>query len=89
MSYDYDCRECYKKTLKRIQDYLTDQCKVGESLSAEAYGSYGRECYISIDYDTIIDKKHISKFEHLSPHFMEKSYFGLPSKGMAKGEHAT
>lgn len=74
MTDDHECRKCYKKALKLIQDYLVNQCKEGESLLVEVYGSYGRDCYISVDYDVVINKKHVSESEHLPAFFMERPF---------------
>jgi hypothetical protein len=77
MSYDEECRESYKKTLETIQKYLTTQCKTGESIEAEVYGQYGGDCYLSINYDTIVGKKHISEFEYLPIGFLAKEFMKL------------
>ena len=74
MSETYDCRKCYKKTLEIVREHLATRCKDGESIVAEVYGSYGDDCYLSINYDTIIDKKHISECEHLPVGFLGRSY---------------
>ena len=72
MSEDYECRKCYKKTVNIIKDYLETQCKEGESLEAEVYG--GDDCYVSINYDIIINKKHISEYEHLPIDFLSEKF---------------
>jgi hypothetical protein len=77
MTYDKECQDSYKNTLKTIRDYLNSQCKTGESIEAKVYGQYGEGCYLSIDYDTIIGKKHISKFEHLPIGFLAKEFMKL------------
>ena len=74
MTNDPECRECYKKTLARIRDYMKSQCKEGESISVEVYGRYGDSCYLSVDYHTIREKEHISISEHLPVGFMAEKY---------------
>lgn len=74
MSYDHECRKCYEKTLGIIKEYLKTQCKEGESLEAEVYGSYGNDCYVSIDYATIVNKKHIVASEHMPINFLSRKY---------------
>lgn len=74
MSDDYNCRKCYKELLGTIREYLDLQCGEGESLSAEVYGSYGRDCYLAINYATIINKQHITHSEHLPVNFLSHAY---------------
>lgn len=74
MSDDHECRKCYEKTLEIVRKYLESQCRDGESLEAEVYGSYGSDCYLSIGYATIRDKKHITHSEHLPPDFLSKKF---------------
>jgi len=72
MTDDCECRQRYKKTLEIVREHLTSICKEGESIEAEIYGSYGRDCYICIGYHTISGKKHISEGVHMPVGFLSK-----------------
>lgn len=67
-----DC-DCYKEIEKFVKEYVETLVGSDESIEVGLHKGFGVDCYISINYNKIINKKHIEKFVHLDPYFLEKT----------------
>lgn len=65
--------KCYSDIFEFVKTYAESLTRDGESIDVSINDLYRDDIYISIDYDTIVNKKHISKSEHLSPYFLNSA----------------
>ena len=68
-----DC-DCYNGIHEFVKGYAEAQASEEESIKVTLHKEWlSDHCYISLNYDTIKDKKHISDFAHLDPYFLKNT----------------
>lgn len=66
--------DCYKEIYLVVKDHVDKSVIDGESIKVELHKEWHSDHrYISINYDTIRDKVHVSQFAHISAFFLSST----------------